>query len=367
MPRRFGRGRVRAWSSQPSRCRATRKPATWGTSDGAIWSWRFKDAAPRLLGRHARSVAAVDMSRDAHTAASATEDEVKLWDVAQGSALASVAGAGFVPDRNARCFRMGEDGSVLWAGPAFVKRHEDGSTMSYGGPALKRWHPGDPAISLVEHPEGSALVALSADRRRALVMRGRDRAEDLTLYELGDTQRCFALPMPGPSFALSTAVMSAAGLRAASADYEHDLFVWDLERAVTPLPQPQLVPWHDMMFAGFSTDGCSAVFERADGAVTIIDVESGAAVAKAAVPEIWRDPPDSASTARESDGQWGHTSQPPRPQGQRQDQRQRLSRGRFRPVARAHDHWVVGRHARVCRRARSHPRTKWALGGDGVA
>ena len=246
-------------------------------------------------------MAAVDMSRDAHTAASAT-DEVKLWDVAQGSTLASVAGAGFVPDRFARCFRMGKDGSVLWAGPAFVKRHEDDSTISYGCPALKRWHPGDPAISLVEHPEVSALVALSADGRRALVTRGRDRAEELTLYELGDTPRCVALPMPGPSFAVSTAVMSAGGLRAASADYEHDLFVWDLKRAVTPLPQPQLVPWHGMMFAGFSTDGCSAVFERADGTVTIIDVESGAAVANAAVPEIWRDPPDSASTARESDG-----------------------------------------------------------------
>src|SRR5262249_37619294 len=134
--------------------------------------------------------------------------------------IASVEGAGFMAESFARCFRMVDDGSVLWA--------------SYGGgPALKRWDLKGPTIRISQHPEISAYFATSADGRRALVRRARNGSEDLALYELGDTPRLVTLPKFGRG--VSTAVVSSDARWAATADYEHDLFVWSLDRALDPL------------------------------------------------------------------------------------------------------------------------------------
>ena len=198
------------------------KTAMWGTSDGAICIWAFEDGPPRLLGWHAGRVDAVDMSRDARVVASADQDEVKLWDLEERRAIASVEGAGFVPDGFSRCFRVTDDGSVLWAGPAFIEHHQGGGT-TYGRVALKRWDPNEPMIRMSQDPEISAFFAVSEDGRRALVRRVRDGSENLALYELGDAPRSVILRRLGRG--VSTAVISGDARWAATADYEHDLFV----------------------------------------------------------------------------------------------------------------------------------------------
>jgi WD40 repeat protein len=271
--------------------------AMWGTADGAVCIWRLADGPPRVVGRHARCVDAADIGRDVRVGASADEDGVKLWDLEEGRAIASVEGAGFVAHGFSRCFRMSGDGNVLWAGPAFIERHPDGSA-TFGRAALKRWDPKDRTIRILQHAEGSAFLGVSEDGHRALVTRGQYDSEDLALYELRDGPRLVTLPKVGRS--VSTAVVSGDGRWTATADYEHDLFVWNLDLAIDPLPQPKPAAWHDMIFVGFSTSGRSAVFKSADVA-TIVDVETGAADHRAAVvPEIWRDTPEPGPTAPDS-------------------------------------------------------------------
>jgi WD40 repeat protein len=296
------------------------KTATWGTADGVVWMWSFADGPPRLLGQHAGPVEAIDMSRDACVIASATADEVKLWALEESRALASVEGAGFMPKRFCPCFRITDDGSVLWASAVFIERNQSGWT-TYGRAALKRWDPNDPKIRMLQHLEVSEFLAVSENGRRVLVTRVRDGStnrgsgsEDLALYELGDAPRLVTLPKLGRD--VSTAVISADARWAATADFEHDLFVWDLDRAVAPLPQPAPALWHDMTFSGFSTSGHAAVFETAEGVVTSIDVEAGAAVRNAPVPEIWRNTPEPRSATRDADrpGET-HRVRPPRASG----------------------------------------------------
>jgi WD40 repeat protein len=258
------------------------KTAAWGTANGAIFIWTFEDGPPRLLGRHAGSVDAVDMSRDNRIVGSADEDEVKLWDLEERHQIACVKGAGFVTENYSRCFRIVTDGSVMWAGQA----------------ALKRWHPKDPEIRMFEGPEISAFYAVSKDGHLALAKRVRDFSEALALYELSPHARLVTLPTLGSG--VSTAVISSDARWAATADYEHDLFVWNLDRAIDPLPQPTPPPWHGMEFDGFSTSGHSAVFQAED-VTRIIDVETGGAVHSAVVPEIWRDTPESGSPAPDSE------------------------------------------------------------------
>jgi WD40 repeat protein len=246
-------------------------------------------------------VDAVDISGDARVVASADQDEVKLWDLEERRPIASVECAGFVSESFSRCFRLTGDGSVLWAGPAFIEHHQGGGT-TYGRAALKRWDPKDPTIRILQDPEISAFFAVSEDGRRALVRRVLDGSEDLALYELGSAPRLVILPKLGRG--VSTAFISGDARWAATADYEHDLFVWSLDRAVDPLPQPVPAAWHDMTFVGFSTSGRSAVFKTADAA-TIIDVETGAAIYNAVLPEIWRDTPESGSTVPDADAHAG--------------------------------------------------------------
>src|SRR5262249_45745392 len=103
------------------------RTAIWGTADGAICIWTFTDGPPCLLGRHAARVDAIDMSRDISLLASADENEVKLWDLEERRLIASVEGAGFMAESFARCFRMVDDGSVLWASYGGVPLSSDGT------------------------------------------------------------------------------------------------------------------------------------------------------------------------------------------------------------------------------------------------
>ena len=271
--------------------------AMWGTADGAICIWRFEEGPPCILGQHTGRALAVDISLNARVVASADEDEVKLWDVENLRQIASVQGAGFVPETFSRCFRIVADGSVLWAGPAFIGRNQGGS-RTYGRAALKRWDPKGSDIQTVQQANILAFLAVSDDGRRTLVKRVDDGSGDLALCELGDVPRLFTLPKLGRG--VSTAVISGDARWAATADYEHDLFVWSLDRAVDPLPQPAAVAWHAMTFIGFSIDGRSAVFEVA-GVATIIDAETGVPVQSVVVPEIWREPSESGSAPPDSD------------------------------------------------------------------
>jgi WD40 repeat protein len=126
----------------------------------------------------------------------------------------------------------------------------------------------------------SALLAVSADGHRALV-----QGVSVASRELSEAPRLVTFPKLGRG--VSTAVLTADGRWGATGDYEHDLFVWDLNRAMDPLPQPKPVPWHEATFEGFSISGELAVFKSAQGDPVIVDVGTGTIAHIAAVPEIW--------------------------------------------------------------------------------
>jgi WD40 repeat protein len=277
---------------------ASRDARAAGTFPGCGGSEELISVSLGMVPRRLRVAAArVTLARRGlRLFASADEDKVKLWDPQEGRLIADIKGAAFMPSSFARCFRIADDRSVLWAGPAFIQRNPDGSA-TLGRAALKRWRPKDPTIRISQHPEISAFFAVSGDGRRALVSSVRDGSEALALYEPDDAPRLVTLPKLGRG--VSTAVMSGDGRWAATADFEHDLFVWSLDRAIDPLPQPAPAPWHEMEFAGFSKSG-RCVFETA-GASTIIDIETGTLVHDAVAPDIWRGTPDSRSAAPDSD------------------------------------------------------------------
>ncbi|HEV8367688.1 MAG TPA: NB-ARC domain-containing protein, partial [Pyrinomonadaceae bacterium] len=261
--------------------------AILGDVEGAVYLWTIADGPPQQLGSHAGVVHAVDISRNSQIAAAAYEDSIKLWDLQSARELSTVEEAAFVPENFARCFRIADDGSVLWAGPSFIEQNQQG-LKTYGRAALKKWSLTDPVIRMSEHMQASGYFAVSTNGRRALVKHVRDGSEELGLYDLAGAPSIITLPNIGRGIA--TAVISDNSRSAATSDYEHDLFVWDLDRAIDPLPQPIRAPWHDMKFTGFSTNGRWAIFATADDLSTvIIDVETGTVIEDDVVPEIWVD------------------------------------------------------------------------------
>jgi WD40 repeat protein len=271
--------------------------AILGDIDGAVHFWTITDGPPQLLGRHSGRVDAVDISRNSQIAASASEENIKLWDLQSATELFTVEEAAFVPENFSRCFRIADDGSVLWAGPAFIEQNKEGY-KTYGRVALKRWSPTDPVIKMSQHEDVSGYFAVSTNGSRVLVARMPVGSEDLGLIDLAATPSSISLPNLGRGVA--SAVISNDSRSAATSDYEHDLFVWNLERAIDPLPQPASAPWHHMRFTGFSMNGRRAVFATEDDTTTIlIDVETGTVVEDDVVPEIWKDPVEFGSTTPE--------------------------------------------------------------------
>ena len=266
--------------------------AILGDAEGAVYLWTIADGPPQQLGRRAGVVEAVDISRDAQIAAAAYADSIKLWDLRSARELSTVEEAAFAPENFSRCFRIADDGSVLWAGRSFIDQNQPGA-------ALKRWSLTDPVIRMSEHAQALGYFAVSRNGRRALVKQMRDGSEELGLYDLAGTRSIIPLPKIGSLIA--TAVITDDSRSAATSDYEHDLFVWDLDRAIDPLPQPIPLPWHDMKFTGFSTNGRWAIFATADDLSTvIIDVETGTVIEDVVVPEIWVDESQSQPATSEA-------------------------------------------------------------------
>jgi WD40 repeat protein len=253
----------------------------WGTADGLVSAWAFADGSPFILGRHTGRVDAIDIAQGARVFASADEDEVRLWDLEKRNLIANVTGAAF----GSRCFTMTNDRCVLWAGPSFIERNPNGS-ISSGEVVLKSWIPPSPTIRISHQPEISTFFAVSRDGRRALASRWQDWSEALVLCEFGTSHTLVALQKMERG--VSTAVISGDGRWAATGDFEHDLFVWNLDRAVSPMPQHAAAAWHDMPFLGFSTCGRFAVFRTSD-LTTVVDTESGNIVRDVRHPEIWQD------------------------------------------------------------------------------
>jgi WD40 repeat protein len=69
--------------------------------------------------------------------------------------------------------------------------------------------------------------------------------------------------------------MTDDGRWAITADYDHNLYVWDLDRAVDAAPLPELDSWRGGVFEGFSADCRYAMLAVGDGGYLLCDCQTG--------------------------------------------------------------------------------------------
>src|SRR5262249_25943284 len=113
---------------------------------------------------------------------------------------------------------------------------------------------------MFQHPEANGVLCFSPEGRRAIVMRtvGENLSDKIVaLGEIVDPPRLVELPEVGRD--VSCAAISRDGRRAITADYEHDLMLWDLDRTATG-PVDDGPEWQGLTFAGWSKNGRCAIF-----------------------------------------------------------------------------------------------------------
>jgi WD40 repeat protein len=180
------------------------------------------------------------------------------------------------------------EGEVIWGGRVYAEGREKGWRRG-----LQRWRVAGGAVRAVWSSEVSGFLAVSANGRRALCTHMREGVEGLAVYELDDPPTIMPLPRIGRS--VSTAAIGGDGRWAVSADYEHDLFVWNVDRAFEPLPHGSELGWQSGLFKGFSASAPIAVF--ATSTITLVDTDTGATSTSESVPAIYDDNAGPAATA----------------------------------------------------------------------
>jgi WD40 repeat protein len=114
---------------------------------------------------------------------------------------------------------------------------------------------------MFEHEKARGMLCLSSDGRRVLVTRPKtDRSSEnqVALGEMAHPPRFFELTDVGRD--VSCGAISRDGTWSVTADYEHDLMLWELDRAVSTAPQDEGPDWRGLRFGDFSDDGGCAVF-----------------------------------------------------------------------------------------------------------
>jgi WD40 repeat protein len=252
-----------------------------GTADGELFLWNPDAAAATLLGRHEPEVENLAITSDGRWAVSINRVDARLWDLAAGC--------------EAKRWPSVEFSRTSWAGAVGIS--DDGRRVAWtasgqGGAesGLWGWDAATGATVLIAGPPAAGgMFCFRFERGRAIVQQPRSdqRIEGgYALLVFGGAPRIVDLTDIGRG--ISCAAMSREGRWAITADYEHDLMVWDLDRAVAAPPAvfpAATPPWRTRHFHSFAKGGSFALFGVDDPAPLVWDIEADSAVADLSLAE----------------------------------------------------------------------------------
>jgi WD40 repeat protein len=247
-----------------------------GAADGSVRRCSLRGGGCVTIGRHGDAVEAVAVTPDGAWAASINGVEARLWNLREGSEYQRWPTPGFAPLQFTACLGISDTGRhVGWGGYPQAARSADGrSAVFRGGQCIVAYDSETRTQRLLfQHAASEGVLCFSAAKRRALVLH-RPNAFGSTWVALGcmtDPSQFVELPLVGRD--VTCAAISRDGRRAITADYEHDLMVWDLDRAEAQpgWPSEPEGGWRALPFAGWSDDGLRAVFGLDDAQPVVWD------------------------------------------------------------------------------------------------
>lgn len=215
-----------------------------GTMGGSVRVW---DMAVDCfdLANNGEPVFAVAISDDGSWGASVSASWVKVWDLTSRQVHRSLEiTSGLTGGWN--------DAHLLWISA-------NGDRVLLGNP-LRSWDVELGTVAdLLGHPLQGAPLVISADGQRALVEPFTSELV-LAVWDLAHGEKLLEVQI---SNRVATVAMTRDGKRAISADYEHDLSVWDLSE---DLQRPaQAASEVDLRFEAFTPSGNTGFFQLPDG------------------------------------------------------------------------------------------------------
>jgi WD40 repeat protein len=224
-----------------------------GTASGLVLVWHVAVESFDLAS-HGEQVFAVAISDDGRWAASVSATLVKVWNLIARQERRTLS----IPTGLRGSW---SDGHLLWL-------TGDGSRVLFGDPP-KSWNIESGIVTdLMEQPPLGEFLALVPNGQRALV---KPQVSD-TVLEVWDILRGEKLLELEHRGYVATAALTHDGQCAFSADFEHDLFVWNLSDEV--LIQTQMTSGAIVQFEGFTPDGNAALFRLSNGQQEVYSLES---------------------------------------------------------------------------------------------
>jgi WD40 repeat protein len=245
-----------------------------GGPRGEVAIWNPRSGAIRALGVHGDKVADVAITPDGTRAVSVNEVDARLWDVDGGREIGRWPSKGYAAARWGRGVAISNDGRrVAW------------TAKDEGGPAsaLCEASEGQGVATRVSGQwAGLGIHAFNFHHGRAIVEQSKPSGDSTpTLLAFDGKPALFRLSSIGRG--ITCAAISRDGRWAVTADYEHDVFIWDLDRAQATRARRPPPPWHDKPFAGFADGGRYALFALDGPDPMVWDMAAEAPVTDAAI------------------------------------------------------------------------------------
>jgi WD40 repeat protein len=211
-----------------------RTRVVYGTADGSVFRWDIETGSVKRLGEHINGADAIAIDGSGTGAASINKSGGRRWDLTNDCLAGEWATPGFSRVENARCLRISGTGRyVAWGGYPQVQSTRDEGTWLVGGHCLMAWDSASGSQCILashEDANGPLYFCDEPPLARALVKRRApdfDSQEGVALLTIEDLPHLIELTDVGRG--VSTAAISQDGRWGLTADYEHDLILWDLD------------------------------------------------------------------------------------------------------------------------------------------
>lgn len=219
-----------------------------GASDGSLRLWRPEAQSMVELAGHEDLVAALAMSSDGRLACSLSSTTLKCWDLSTEKLVDSIQ-------------TSDQYSLTIWNPPA-ISFTDDGNAILFGSP-LQSWVFEQGTLTLIlPEAKGEEFLGISTGGSRAL---STGDGQIVTVWDVPNGKRLFNLPRP--ETLLSVASLSGNGRHAVTADYEHDLRVWDVADGEQTRPGDAAAG--DIEFVDFAEDPRMGIFRMQDGSFTV--------------------------------------------------------------------------------------------------
>lgn len=251
-----------------------------GGPDGEIAIWNPDTGTAKALGRMEPTVEDVAITPDGAWAVSINATDARLWDLEAGREVRRWSSGDFSRVVRGRGVAISEDGRrVAWTGRA----------TSGGDNGIYQWSEATGTSALVAGElTAGGVYAFRFQHGRAIVGRSHPSARsDTTFVLLEYSEQPRPVELTDIGRGISCAALSRDGRWSITADYEHDLMLWDLDRALaTPALEGASLPaWRGSPFGGFSDDGRYVLFGVEGAAPFVWDVVANAPLESAALAE----------------------------------------------------------------------------------